>query len=120
MVIGCITESQKLINDAIKSEQKGGTVNMCKALEKLEEKGRMEGRLEGRLEGRSQGESCGFIKLILKKVKKQKSFDQIVEELDLDADFAKHLYDFVLKHIDLSETDIISKNTLKCNTPSIY
>ncbi|MFR8617211.1 MAG: hypothetical protein ACLVFD_05340 [Anaerostipes hadrus] len=67
MVIGCITESQKLINDAIKSEQKGGTVNMCKALEKLEEKGRMEGRLEGRLEGRSQGESCGFIKLILKK-----------------------------------------------------
>ena len=86
MVIGCITESQKLINDAIKSEQKGGTVNMCKALEKLEEIGRMEGRLEGRLEGRSQGESCGFIKLILKKVKKQKSFDQIVEELDLDAD----------------------------------
>ena len=63
MVIGCITESQKLINDAIKSEQKGGTVNMCKAL----------------------------------------------EELDLDADFAKHLYDFVLKHIDLSETDIIQK-----------
>ena len=105
MVIGCITESQKLINNAIKSEQKGGTVNMCKALEKLEEKGRMEGRLEGR----SQGESCGFIKLILKKVKKQKSFDQIVEELDLDADFAKPLYDFVLKHIDLSETDIIQK-----------
>lgn len=61
MVIGCITESQKLINDAIKSEQTGGTVNMCKALEELEEKGRMEGRLEGR----SQGESCGFIKLIL-------------------------------------------------------
>ena len=109
MVIGCITESQKLINDAIKSEQTGGTVNMCKALEKLEEKGRMEGRLEGRLEGRSQGESCGFIKLILKKVKKQKSFEQIVEELDLDADFAKPLYDFVLKHIDLSETDIIQK-----------
>ncbi len=54
-------------------------------------------------------ESCGFIKLILKKVKKQKSFNQIVEELDLDADFAKPLYDFVLKHIDLSETDIIQK-----------
>lgn len=63
MVIGYITESQKLINDAIKSEQKESTVNMCKAL----------------------------------------------EELDLDADFAKPLYDFVLKHIDLSETDIIQK-----------
>ena len=36
MVIGCITESQKLINNAIKSEQKGGTVNMCKALEELD------------------------------------------------------------------------------------
>jgi hypothetical protein len=30
-----------------------------------------------------------------------------LEELDLDADFAKPLYDFVLKHIVLSETDII-------------
>ena len=109
MVIGCITESQKLINDAVKSQEKGGTVNMCKALEELEEKGRMEGRLEGRLEGRSQGESCGFIKLILKKVNKQKSFDQIVEELDLDADFAKPLYDFVVKHVSLSEADMIQK-----------
>lgn len=97
MVIGCITESQKLINDAVKSEQKGGTVNMCKALEELEEKGRL------------QGESCGFIKLILKKVHKQKSFDQIVEELDLDADFAKPLYDFVVKHLSLSEADMIQK-----------
>lgn len=61
MVIGCITESQKLINDAVKSQEKGGTVNMCKAL----------------------------------------------EELDLDADFTKPLYDFVIKHIDLSETDLI-------------
>ena len=33
MVIGCITESQKLINDAVESEEKGGSVNMCKALE---------------------------------------------------------------------------------------
>lgn len=37
MIIGCITESQKLINDAVASEEKGGNVNMCKALEELEE-----------------------------------------------------------------------------------
>ena len=43
MVIGCITESQKLINDAVNAQQEGGNVNMCKALEKLEEKGRQEG-----------------------------------------------------------------------------
>ena len=32
MVIGCITESQKLINDAIKSEQKGGNIKNLKQL----------------------------------------------------------------------------------------
>ena len=37
------------------------------------------------------------------------SHGKALEELDLDADFAKPLYDFVLKHIDLSETDIIQK-----------
>ena len=37
MIIGCITESQKLINDAVASEEKEGNVNMCKALEELEE-----------------------------------------------------------------------------------
>ena len=49
MVIGCITESQKLINDAVNAQQEGGNVNMCKALEKLEEKGRQEGELKTKL-----------------------------------------------------------------------
>ena len=89
MVIGCITESQKLINDAIKSEQKGGTVNMCKALEELEERGRQEGRLQGQVENK--------LKLILKKVHKNKSFEQIVDELEEDADVVQLLYDFVKK-----------------------
>ena len=89
MVIGCITESQKLINDAIKSEQKGGTVNMCKALEELEERGRQEGRLQGQVENK--------LKLILKKVHKNKSFEQIVDELEEDADVVRPLYDFVKK-----------------------
>ncbi|MFR9099594.1 MAG: hypothetical protein ACLVI9_07665 [Anaerostipes hadrus] len=59
MIIGCITESQKLINDAVASEEKGGNVNMCKALEELEERGRQEGRLQGQVENK--------LKLILKK-----------------------------------------------------
>ena len=50
MVIGCITESQKLINTAVNAQQEGGNVNMCKALEKLEEKGRQEGELKTRSE----------------------------------------------------------------------
>lgn len=103
MVIGSITESQKLIDDAIKSDQKGGTFNMCKALEELEEQERQKGRLEGR----SQGEYCGFIKLILKKLVKNKSFEQIVDELELDTNVVRPLYDFVTEHIGLSEDEII-------------
>ena len=99
MVSGSITESQKLIDNAVKSDQKGGTFNMCKALEELEE--------QGRQKGRSQGEYCGFIKLILKKLVKNKSFEQIVDELELDTDIVRPLYDFVTQHIRLSEDEII-------------
>lgn len=89
MIIRCITELQKLINDAVASEEKGGNVNMCKALEELEERGRQEGRLQGQVENK--------LKLILKKVHKNKSFEQIVDELEEDADVVQPLYDFVKK-----------------------
>ena len=109
MIIGCITESKKLINDAVESEEKGGSVNMCKALEELEEKGRQEGRLEGRLQGRLQGQTENKLKLIVKKIHKNKSFDQIVDELEEDADVVQPLYDFVLKHIDWGENEMVQK-----------
>ena len=51
LVIGAITESQQLINHALESEQKGGQVNMCNALEEL----KLEGRLEGKQEGIEEG-----------------------------------------------------------------
>ena len=51
VVIGAITQSQKLIDHALKSERKGGQVNMCTALEELMNEGKLEGRREGRLEG---------------------------------------------------------------------
>ncbi|MBS5018409.1 MAG: hypothetical protein KHZ43_10220, partial [Eubacterium ventriosum] len=51
VVIGAITESQKLIDHAMESEQRGGQINMCNALEKLRQEGRQEGRWEGILEG---------------------------------------------------------------------
>ena len=97
MVIGCITESQKLINDAVNAQQEGGNVNMCKALENLDEKGRQEGELKTKL------------KLIIKKIHKNKSFDQIVNELEEDTDVVQPLYDFVLKHIDLGENEMVQK-----------
>ena len=51
VVIGAITQSQKLIDHALKLEQNGGQVNMCTALEELMNEGKLEGRREGRLEG---------------------------------------------------------------------
>ena len=50
MVIGSITETQKLIDDSLKLEQEGVELNMCKILEELEERGREKGRIEGRVE----------------------------------------------------------------------
>ena len=82
---------------------------MCKALEELEERGRQEGWLEGRLEGRLQGQTKNKLKLIVKKLHKNKSFDQIVDELEEGADVVQPLYDFVLKHIDLNEDEMVQK-----------
>ena len=55
IVIGAITQSQKLIDHALESERKGGQVNMCTALEELMNEGRCEGRREGIREGRLEG-----------------------------------------------------------------
>ena len=37
--------------ESLKLEQEGVELNMCKALEELEERGREKGRIEGRVEG---------------------------------------------------------------------
>ena len=55
VVIGAITESQKLINHALELEQRGGQINMCNALEELRHEGVEEGRQEGRWEGILEG-----------------------------------------------------------------
>ena len=47
LVIGAVTESQQLIDHALRSEQEGGPMNMCNALEELRREGEREGRLEG-------------------------------------------------------------------------
>ena len=47
VVIGAITESQQLIDHALKSEQEGGQINMCTALEDLKKEGIKEGIIEG-------------------------------------------------------------------------
>lgn len=47
VVIGAITQSQRLINQALEMEQKGGRINMCSALEELEKKAEQGGIEKG-------------------------------------------------------------------------
>lgn len=47
VVIGAITKSQKLIDEALKSEEKGGQLYMCSALEELENRGVEKGLEKG-------------------------------------------------------------------------
>ena len=83
LVIGAITESQKLIDHALESEQKGGQINMCNALEELRQegveegrqKGRREGRLEGRQEGRQEGRWEGILEGIRATVRTCRNFN---------------------------------------------
>lgn len=84
MVIGSITETQKLIEDSLKLEQEGVELNMCKALEELEEleeRGREKGRVEGRVEG--------AIKIYKKmEASREDTIKNIMEDFSLDKEVA--------------------------------
>ena len=45
LAVGAAAESEKLMKHAL--EEKGGRMNMCTALQELEDTGRREGRIEG-------------------------------------------------------------------------
>lgn len=47
LVIGAVTNSPRIIDLALELEVKGEEINMCKALEELEQKGREEGDISG-------------------------------------------------------------------------
>ena len=89
VVIGAITESQKLIDHALELEQRGGQINMCNALEELRQegveegrqKGRREGRLEGRQEGRQEGRWEGILEGIRATVRTCRNFN--ISEADI-------------------------------------
>lgn len=78
MVIGSITETQKLIDDSLKLEQEGVELNMCKI---LEERGREKGRIEGRVEG--------AIKIYKKmEASREDTIKNIMEDFSLDKEVA--------------------------------
>lgn len=93
MVIGSITETQKLIDDSLKLEQEGVELNMCKILEELEERGREKGRIEGRVEG--------AIKIYKKmEASREDTIKNIMENFSLDKEVAdKYVEELLLNYI---------------------
>lgn len=79
LVIGAITESQKLMDDALKIEKEGGQMNMCKALEELEEKGEIKSK----------------ISLIQKKSQRGDSVEKIADDLMEDIQFIQPIYEII-------------------------
>ena len=67
--------------DSLKLEQEGVELNMCKALEELEERGREIGRIEGRVEG--------AIKIYKKmEASREDTIKNIMEDFSLDKEVA--------------------------------
>ena len=95
LVIGAITESQELINQALKIEKRmGGQMNMCTALEELKNEGIQEGIKTGIQEGIKtgiqEGEIKGTIKMSKKfNVSKDDTMENIINEFSLTKDKAQ-------------------------------
>ena len=87
LVIGAITESQELINQALEIEKRmGGQINMCTALEELKK----EGIQEGIKTGIQEGEIKGTIKMSKKfNVSKDETMKNIINEFSLTKDKAQ-------------------------------
>lgn len=96
MVIGAITDSQKLINQALKSEQKGGQIYMCKALEELRQEGIKEGIQRGEKRGIQTGIQAGIQTGIIANIRTCKKFqiskaatiENIMQEFSLPEEVA--------------------------------
>ncbi len=94
MVIGAITQSQKLIDHALESERKGGQVNMCSALEELEKKAEQKGEQRGIKKGEQRGLQEGMIAGTIKTCKKfnlnqEETIKNVMEEFSLSKEEAE-------------------------------
>ena len=93
VIIGSIVESQRLINQAMKIKEKGGELNMCKALEKLmnesEERGKIKGEREGRLYGQQEGKIQGMVLTCRKfNISQKETLKNLMEEFSFSKEEA--------------------------------
>jgi len=86
MAISSFIDSKSMMNE-VKNQNKGGRVDMCKAMEDWAAEERAEGRLEGRLEGREEN----LVNLICKKIAKGKDIATIADEVEETEEVVKQL-----------------------------
>ena len=67
-------------------------------------------REEGYEDGIAQGKDIMLISLIIPKVKKEKSLDRISEELELEPDDIRHIYEAVVAAAPEYDADIIKES----------
>ena len=104
LVIGAVTKSQGIIDQALKSEKEGVQMQMCRGLQALEQRGMEAGLAAGRkagLEaGRTEGIASGKKELlkqqVQKKLTKGKSLEVIADELEEDVSTIQPIIDEVL------------------------
>ena len=82
MVISSFIDSKSMMNE-VKNQNKGGRVDMCKAMEDWAAEERAEGRLEGREEN--------LVNLICKKIAKGKDIATIADEVEETEEVVKQL-----------------------------
>ena len=66
-----------------------------------------DGKEEGREEGLEQGDKRRLISQIVKKLGKHKSYDQIVDELEIEDTDIHKLYEIIVKHAPEYDMDAI-------------
>lgn len=98
MVIGSITESQKLIDDAVRSEKEGGKMDMCEALKELEQRGFNQGK--------NEGQNVKLISQIQKKIKRGDSIEKIADDLIEDIKLIRPIYECIKENKTMTAEEI--------------
>ena len=72
-----------------------------------------EGRAEGYSSGIAKGDVCRLVNLIIKKLQKNKSLEQIAEELEEAVEDIQPIYDIVKKYAPEYDVDAITAEVLE-------
>lgn len=96
--------NQKNLLELKKTNQDGGKVNMCKAIEDMIEDGRIEGILEGRIEGILEGGIEGIRR------QRIKGYDikEIADNVSMEEYTVKQIIELIEEEPNISNQEIIS------------